>query len=92
MKYVEGCLDDPVPAWNVGCSIVALNYQTPSEAMWINEGKFSDNGRCGYLLKPDVLLSPIIPWDPKNAFPVHPPLVHMTDKLASHCDPRSPSS
>jgi len=35
--------------------IVALNYQTTSEAMDLNDGKFRQNGGCGYILKPDIL-------------------------------------
>ncbi|KAK3697824.1 hypothetical protein RRG08_009035 [Elysia crispata] len=48
---------NPVPMWNHGCQIVALNYQTPGEAMQLNHGRFLDNGRTGYVLKPDFLLS-----------------------------------
>lgn len=46
---------DPVPAWNAGCQIVALNYQTPDAAMQINDGRFRENGGVGYVLKPDPL-------------------------------------
>ncbi|CAN0057558.1 unnamed protein product, partial [Laminaria digitata] len=46
---------DPVPSWNVGSQIVALNYQTPGVSMRLNDGKFRDNGGCGYLLKPSCL-------------------------------------
>jgi len=46
---------DPVPHWCVGSQIVALNYQTASEPMQVNDGKFRDNGKCGYLLKPEFL-------------------------------------
>eukprot|EP01117_Protostelium_nocturnum_P006576 TRINITY_DN2369_c0_g1_i1.p1 TRINITY_DN2369_c0_g1~~TRINITY_DN2369_c0_g1_i1.p1 ORF type:complete len:599 (+),score=252.39 TRINITY_DN2369_c0_g1_i1:142-1938(+) len=52
---------DPVPAWNHGAQIVALNYQTASEPMFINDGKFIDNGRAGYVLKPQYFRS----FDPK---------------------------
>lgn len=31
---------DPVPAWNTGCQIVALNYQTFRYNVWLNQGKF----------------------------------------------------
>ncbi len=36
-------------------SLVALNYQTPGRSMQLNQGLFMDNGRCGYVLKPDCL-------------------------------------
>ncbi|GFO41610.1 1-phosphatidylinositol 4,5-bisphosphate phosphodiesterase delta-4 [Plakobranchus ocellatus] len=48
---------NPVPMWNHGCQIVALNYQTPGEAMQLNHGRFMDNGGSGYVLKPDFLIS-----------------------------------
>eukprot|EP00953_Heterococcus_sp_UTEX-ZZ885_P015737 8868-Heterococcus_DN1.PRE.1 len=48
---------DPCPSWNVGSQIVALNYQTPGLPMHLNHGKFRDNGGCGYVLKPEYLLT-----------------------------------
>ncbi|XP_029644259.1 1-phosphatidylinositol 4,5-bisphosphate phosphodiesterase delta-1 isoform X2 [Octopus sinensis] len=47
----------PVMMWNVGCQVVALNYQTEDTPMQLLLGKFLDNGGCGYLLKPSYLLS-----------------------------------
>uniref|UniRef100_A0A8C5DQ18 Phosphoinositide phospholipase C n=1 Tax=Gouania willdenowi TaxID=441366 RepID=A0A8C5DQ18_GOUWI len=44
---------NPVPMWNVGCQIVALNFQTPSKEMHLNQGRFLPNGFCGYILKPE---------------------------------------
>ena len=41
--------------WNVGCQMVALNYQTPDLSMQINQAKFEMAGNCGYLLKPAIL-------------------------------------
>eukprot|EP01119_Soliformovum_irregulare_P015567 TRINITY_DN438_c0_g1_i4.p1 TRINITY_DN438_c0_g1~~TRINITY_DN438_c0_g1_i4.p1 ORF type:complete len:603 (+),score=188.36 TRINITY_DN438_c0_g1_i4:193-2001(+) len=46
---------NPCPSWNVGAQIVALNYQTGSEPMWLNDGKFQENGRSGYILKPEYM-------------------------------------
>ncbi|KAK6191656.1 hypothetical protein SNE40_003288 [Patella caerulea] len=48
---------NPVPMWNAGCQVVALNYQTGSEPMQLNHGRFLDNGGTGYVLKPNFLLS-----------------------------------
>ncbi|KAL8618755.1 hypothetical protein ACOMHN_015165 [Nucella lapillus] len=48
---------NPVSMWNHGCQIVALNYQTSGEPMQLNDGRFRDNGGCGYVLKPPFLLS-----------------------------------
>ncbi|CAL8294156.1 unnamed protein product [Lota lota] len=44
---------NPVPMWNVGCQIVALNFQTPCKEMDLNQGRFLVNGMCGYVLKPE---------------------------------------
>jgi len=55
---------DPVPSWLCGCQIVALNYQTGSEPTWLNDGKFMDNGRCGYLLKPPYMCEEKIVFNP----------------------------
>ncbi|KAI7791219.1 putative 1-phosphatidylinositol 4 [Triplophysa rosa] len=43
---------NPQDMWNVGCQIVALNFQTAGVEMDLNDGLFSQNGRCGYVLKP----------------------------------------
>lgn len=40
-------------------SLVALNYQTKSEEMDINSGKFRPNGNCGYVLKPSFQRLPL---------------------------------
>ncbi|XP_075117975.1 1-phosphatidylinositol 4,5-bisphosphate phosphodiesterase zeta-1 isoform X1 [Leptodactylus fuscus] len=45
----------PQEFWNVGCQMVALNFQTPGVAMDLQDGRFLDNGRCGYVLKPEYL-------------------------------------
>jgi phosphatidylinositol phospholipase C gamma-1 len=47
---------DPIPMWCAGSQLVSLNYQTPDRSMQLNEGRFLDNGRCGYVLMPDSLL------------------------------------
>ncbi|PRP83460.1 1-phosphatidylinositol-4,5-bisphosphate phosphodiesterase delta-1-like isoform 1 [Planoprotostelium fungivorum] len=47
---------EPSMPWNMGCQLVALNFQTESRPIWLNRGKFSDNGNCGYVLKPAFLL------------------------------------
>ncbi|KAM9332467.1 1-phosphatidylinositol 4,5-bisphosphate phosphodiesterase delta-1a isoform 2-T2 [Pholidichthys leucotaenia] len=44
---------NPVPMWNVGCQIVALNFQTPYKELHLNQGRFLPNGFCGYILKPE---------------------------------------
>ena len=46
--------------------MVALNYQADDEAMCLQQGFFSDNGGCGYLLKPPCLLANDQTFDPKE--------------------------
>eukprot|EP00002_Diphylleia_rotans_P018076 TRINITY_DN3501_c0_g1_i2.p1 TRINITY_DN3501_c0_g1~~TRINITY_DN3501_c0_g1_i2.p1 ORF type:complete len:494 (-),score=84.55 TRINITY_DN3501_c0_g1_i2:164-1645(-) len=58
----------PTIEWSRGCQVVALNYQTPDVPMMLNLGKFSDNGNCGYLLKPSYMLDGN--YHPGNHFPV----------------------
>ncbi|XP_076145340.1 1-phosphatidylinositol 4,5-bisphosphate phosphodiesterase beta-3 isoform X2 [Alosa pseudoharengus] len=41
--------------WNVGCQMVALNFQTLDLPMQLNMGVFEYNGGCGYLLKPEFM-------------------------------------
>ncbi|XP_038667034.1 1-phosphatidylinositol 4,5-bisphosphate phosphodiesterase zeta-1-like [Scyliorhinus canicula] len=45
----------PHEFWNVGCQMVALNYEVPGLGMDLNRGKFQDNGGCGYVLKPKFM-------------------------------------
>ena len=35
---------DPQVHWNYGCQLVALNWQTPCEEMWLNRHFFARNG------------------------------------------------
>ncbi|XP_023319680.1 1-phosphatidylinositol 4,5-bisphosphate phosphodiesterase gamma-1 isoform X2 [Eurytemora carolleeae] len=48
---------NPVPMWGCGSQMVSLNYQTGDKPMQIHQGKFLDNGNCGYLLRPDYMFS-----------------------------------
>ncbi|NXO04883.1 PLCD4 phosphodiesterase, partial [Rhinopomastus cyanomelas] len=62
---------NPQEMWNVGCQIVALNFQTAGLEMDLCDGLFSQNGHCGYVLKPpfmrdeETLFNPSDPtsWD-----------------------------
>ncbi|XP_072108186.1 1-phosphatidylinositol 4,5-bisphosphate phosphodiesterase delta-1a isoform X2 [Mobula birostris] len=56
----------PINMWNAGCQIVALNFQTPGQEMDIYQGKFRDNGFCGYNLKPKYLRETKPIFDPKS--------------------------
>uniref|UniRef100_A0A8C6R0J2 1-phosphatidylinositol 4,5-bisphosphate phosphodiesterase n=1 Tax=Nannospalax galili TaxID=1026970 RepID=A0A8C6R0J2_NANGA len=50
--------------WNVGCQLVALNFQTLDLPMQLNAGVFEYNGRSGYLLKPEFMRRPDKSFDP----------------------------
>nr|XP_043905967.1 1-phosphatidylinositol 4,5-bisphosphate phosphodiesterase delta-4-like isoform X1 [Solea senegalensis]XP_043905974.1 1-phosphatidylinositol 4,5-bisphosphate phosphodiesterase delta-4-like isoform X1 [Solea senegalensis] len=56
---------NPQEMWNAGCQIVALNFQTAGEGMDLNDGLFSQNGRCGYILKPQFLREAEERFDPE---------------------------
>ena len=45
-------------------SSVALNYQTEDKHNFINRAKFSDNGGCGFVLKPEFLRDPSFKYSP----------------------------
>uniref|UniRef100_A0A1A7XC82 1-phosphatidylinositol 4,5-bisphosphate phosphodiesterase n=2 Tax=Iconisemion striatum TaxID=60296 RepID=A0A1A7XC82_9TELE len=50
--------------WNIGCQMVALNFQTPDIPMQLNMGVFEYNGRSGYLLKPEFMRRTDKEFDP----------------------------
>ncbi|XP_026279095.1 1-phosphatidylinositol 4,5-bisphosphate phosphodiesterase gamma-1 isoform X3 [Frankliniella occidentalis] len=50
---VDSSNPDPIPLWNMGTQMVALNYQKPDKSMQLNQAKFRINGYCGYILRPE---------------------------------------
>lgn len=48
---------NPQIYWNVGCQLVALNFQTSDLPMQMNTAKFEFNGLTGCILKPKVMLA-----------------------------------
>ncbi|XP_053554108.1 1-phosphatidylinositol 4,5-bisphosphate phosphodiesterase delta-4 [Bombina bombina] len=67
---------NPREMWNVGCQMVALNFQTAGVEMDLNDGLFQQNARCGYILKPlfmrnvDTTFNPDQPHDQDGYSPV----------------------
>ncbi|NWR69205.1 PLCD4 phosphodiesterase, partial [Centropus unirufus] len=57
---------NPQEMWNVGCQIVALNFQTAGMEMDLCDGLFSQNGRCGYVLKPPFMRDEETLFDPND--------------------------
>jgi phosphatidylinositol phospholipase C delta len=47
---------DPVFAWSLGCQMVASNLHSADESLLVADGRFRQNGSCGYVLKPPYLL------------------------------------
>ena len=51
---------NPTLTWYVGSQLVALNFQTSDDSpMTINDGRFRENGGCGYVHKPPTVLLPL---------------------------------
>uniref|UniRef100_UPI00398EF2B1 1-phosphatidylinositol 4,5-bisphosphate phosphodiesterase delta-3-like n=1 Tax=Pristiophorus japonicus TaxID=55135 RepID=UPI00398EF2B1 len=55
---------NPQEMWNGGCQLVALNFQKPGTEMDLNKGKFRQNGRSGFILKPSFMRDRSIQFDP----------------------------
>uniref|UniRef100_A0A7N8YB36 Phosphoinositide phospholipase C n=1 Tax=Mastacembelus armatus TaxID=205130 RepID=A0A7N8YB36_9TELE len=55
---------NPVPLWNAGCQIVALNFQTAGTEMDVNQARFMVNGKSGYILKPAYMRDTATEFDP----------------------------
>ncbi|XP_063075169.1 1-phosphatidylinositol 4,5-bisphosphate phosphodiesterase delta-1b isoform X2 [Engraulis encrasicolus] len=55
---------NPVPLWNAGCQLVALNFQTSCHEMDVHQGRFLQNGLSGYILKPAYLRDGATEFDP----------------------------
>ncbi|XP_055990572.1 1-phosphatidylinositol 4,5-bisphosphate phosphodiesterase zeta-1 [Sorex fumeus] len=55
---------NPQEFWNIGCQMVALNFQTPGTPMDLQTGRFLDNGGAGYVLKPKFLRDEKSNFDP----------------------------
>ncbi|XP_058047672.1 1-phosphatidylinositol 4,5-bisphosphate phosphodiesterase zeta-1-like [Ahaetulla prasina] len=75
---------DPQEFWNVGCQLVALNFQTPGVQMDLLIGKFLDNGGSGYVLKPEFLRRRDSAFDPFNVADRYNPIT-LTIKIISGC-------
>ncbi|DAA21195.1 TPA: phospholipase C, eta 2-like [Bos taurus] len=59
---------NPQPFWNAGCQMVALNYQSEGRMLQLNRAKFSANGSCGYVLKPQCMCQGI--FNPNSEDPL----------------------
>uniref|UniRef100_A0A0F7YZW7 Phosphoinositide phospholipase C n=1 Tax=Micrurus fulvius TaxID=8637 RepID=A0A0F7YZW7_MICFL len=57
---------NPIEMWNMGCQIVALNFQSRCSEMDIHQGRFQENGGCGYILKPEFLRNEQSKFNPRS--------------------------
>ncbi|ESQ42507.1 hypothetical protein EUTSA_v10013134mg [Eutrema salsugineum] len=48
---------DPLVGWIHGAQMVAFNMQSHDKYLWMMQGMFKANGGCGYVKKPDFMLS-----------------------------------
>ncbi|BFZ19735.1 hypothetical protein BsWGS_22774 [Bradybaena similaris] len=86
-QRVDSSNYDPVPIWNCGSQMIALNYQTPDRSMQLNQGRFLMNGRCGYVLQPEVMRSDLFnPFEKKflSALNVEPLTLSIIIVAARH--------
>lgn len=71
---------NPLPAWSVGSQLVALNLQIPDPSTRLNDGRFRENGGCGYVLKPNSITM-------VDASPPHPVTLYVK-VLCGNCLPK----
>lgn len=46
----------PILGWSLGCQMMSLNFQTSDAPLLLNDGRFRENGGCGYVPKPDSII------------------------------------
>ncbi|XP_041340435.1 1-phosphatidylinositol 4,5-bisphosphate phosphodiesterase zeta-1 [Pyrgilauda ruficollis] len=83
---------NPQEFWNIGCQMVALNFQTPGTHMELQDGKFLDNGGCGYVLKPEFLRDRNTTFTPRNVGPYSRPMSLSIRLISGHQLPPSAMS
>ena len=67
--------------------IVALNYQKQDFYCFLNDAQFSQNGGCGYVLKPEYLTKPIADYSPTcipRNISTNPKLIMLTIICGQH--------
>ena len=76
---------DPVPCWNFGAQMCALNYQTTDRSMQVERGLFLDNGGCGYVLQPEIFRNPQFnPFDTSTFQDIEPLNIQLSIISARH--------
>ncbi|NWU02652.1 PLCZ1 phosphodiesterase, partial [Urocynchramus pylzowi] len=83
---------NPQDFWNIGCQMVALNLQTPGLHRELQDGKFLDNGACGYVLKPEFLRDRNTTFTPRNVGAYSKPMSLSIRLISGHQLPPSAMS
>ncbi|VDM23556.1 unnamed protein product [Toxocara canis] len=94
-KRVDSSNFWPIKFWNCGCQMAAMNMQTPDTPFQMNSAFFEQNGRCGYVLKPNLMRKPdakFNPFETRNMDLVVPAYLSLTvisaQMLSVVCDKR----
>uniref|UniRef100_F1KS80 1-phosphatidylinositol 4,5-bisphosphate phosphodiesterase n=2 Tax=Ascaris suum TaxID=6253 RepID=F1KS80_ASCSU len=94
-KRVDSSNFWPIKFWNCGCQMAAINMQTPDIPFQMNSAFFEQNGRCGYVLKPNLMRKPdakFNPFETRNMDLVVPAYLSLTvisaQMLSVLCDKR----
>ncbi|KAK6100671.1 Phosphatidylinositol-specific phospholipase C X domain family protein [Brugia pahangi] len=73
---------NPQEFWNYGIQMVSLNYQTLGLMMDLQQGKFSENGGCGYVLKPSIMREEV--YTPGDIMPIPPQILYLRILSGQH--------
>ncbi|KAG8445270.1 hypothetical protein GDO86_010158 [Hymenochirus boettgeri] len=83
---------NPVPYWNAGIQLVALNYQTEGRMMELNRAKFKVNGGCGYVLKPQQMCKGVFNQFSGDPLPASPKKQLILKIISGQQLPKPPDS
>ncbi|KAL2095663.1 hypothetical protein ACEWY4_007811 [Coilia grayii] len=83
---------NPQGYWNVGCQLVALNYQTEGRMMQLNRAKFMVNGGSGYVLKPPPMCKGAFNPFSDDPLPAYPKKQLLLKVISGQQLPKPPDS
>uniref|UniRef100_H2ZL30 Phosphoinositide phospholipase C n=1 Tax=Ciona savignyi TaxID=51511 RepID=H2ZL30_CIOSA len=86
---VESSNYNPIPFWNCGTQLAAINFQTGDRSMQLNEARFEMYNRCGYVLQPHFFKDDLYHPYNKNNVPGVEPLIMNIQILAARHLPKS---
>nr|XP_018666895.1 1-phosphatidylinositol 4,5-bisphosphate phosphodiesterase gamma-1 isoform X2 [Ciona intestinalis] len=82
---VESSNYNPMPFWNCGTQLAALNFQTGDRSMQLNEARFEMFNRCGYVLQPQFFENELYhPYNKGNIQGVEPLIMNIQVIGARH--------